>query len=118
QIPLPGLHKVSLAMRGTGLVERRHGRLAGVVAIELLARSRETVTRLVELALAVLAQALANRAGWTVCPAGCRQRREQGHGRGHRLDRMTDSGRRSSERPGAGFGPLVLSFDQAGIGTH
>ena len=77
QIPFPGLRHVSLAMRGAGLVERGDRGLGGVSAVELLAGCRELVPRLVEFALAIPAQSLANRVRRIVGPTGSGKRRDQ-----------------------------------------
>ncbi len=67
--------------------------LAASAAVELLTGCRETVTRLVEFALAIPAQSLANRLGRIVGPADSGESRNQNERRGDGHGGLTGSGR-------------------------
>ena len=118
QIPFPGLRHVSLAMRGAGLVERGDRGLAGVSAVELLAGRRELVPRLVEFALAIPAQSLANRLCRIVGPTDSGKRRDQNECRRDRQGGMTGSGAGPSRAVGAGLKFLLGRLDRTGVGTR
>ena len=60
QVPFAGLRDVALAVGGTGLIKRGDRRLGGVCTVQLLSGRRELFPSLVEVALFIPPQSIAD----------------------------------------------------------